>query len=57
MPDNANGHFVFGYAMGLGIDINLYAGLFMRAEWEYVRLATTVDTNINTVRAGLGYKF
>jgi outer membrane immunogenic protein len=57
LPDNANGHFVFGYAMGLGIDINLYAGLFMRAEWEYVRLATTVDTNINTVRAGLGYKF
>jgi len=29
----------------------------MRAEWEYLRFTTTVDTNINTVRAGLGYKF
>jgi len=29
----------------------------MRAEWEYIRFAAQVDTNINTVRAGLGYKF
>jgi opacity protein-like surface antigen len=35
----------------------LYAGLFLRAEWEYLRFLTTVDTTINTVRAGLGYKF
>jgi outer membrane immunogenic protein len=57
LSDNANAHFVTGYALGLGIDINLYAGLFLRAEWEYLRFTTTVDTNINTVRAGLGYKF
>jgi opacity protein-like surface antigen len=57
LSDNANSHFVTGYAAGLGIDINLYAGLFLRAEWEYLRFTTTVDTNINTVRAGLGYKF
>jgi outer membrane immunogenic protein len=57
LSDNANAHFVVGYAAGLGIDINLYGGLFMRAEWEYLRLATSVDTSINTVRAGLGYKF
>jgi len=57
LPDNANAHFVVGYAAGLGIDINLCAGLFMRAEWEYIRFAATVDTTINTARLGLGYKF
>ncbi len=50
-------HLIYGYTGGLGIDINLTGGLFMRAEWEYVRFATQIDTNINTVRAGLGYKF
>jgi len=29
----------------------------MRAEWEYVRFTSAVDTSVNTVRAGLGYKF
>jgi len=50
-------HLIYGYTAGLGIDINLIGGLFMRAEWEYVRFTAAVDTNINTVRAGLGYKF
>lgn len=57
LSDNANAHFVTGYAGGLGIDIMLFEGLFLRAEWEYLRFTTAVDTNINTVRAGLGYKF
>ncbi len=35
----------------------LYGGLFARAEWEYVRFTGPIDTNINTVRGGLGYKF
>jgi outer membrane immunogenic protein len=56
--DNAvHNHLVYGYTAGLGIDINLIGGLFMRAEWEYVRFTAQVDTSINTVRAGLGYKF
>ena len=50
-------HLIYGYTAGLGIDINLIGGLFVRAEWEYVRFTAQVDTNINTVRAGLGYKF
>jgi opacity protein-like surface antigen len=61
LTDNANSHFISGLAAGLGIDVMLYAGLFLRAEWEYLRFSssdnTTVDANINTVRAGLGYKF
>jgi outer membrane immunogenic protein len=50
-------HMIYGYTAGLGIDINLVGGLFMRAEWEYVRFVDQVDTSVNTVRAGLGYKF
>lgn len=50
-------HLIYGYTAGLGVDVSLIGGLFLRAEWEYVRFTTTVDTSINTVRAGLGYKF
>ncbi|HWW48930.1 MAG TPA: outer membrane beta-barrel protein [Xanthobacteraceae bacterium] len=55
--DRKNAHLLYGYAAGLGVDISLYAGLFMRAEWEYIRFTSVIDTNVNTVRAGLGYKF
>ena len=57
LADNANSHFVAGFAAGLGVDVMLYAGFFLRAEWEYLRFTSTVDTSVNTVRAGLGYKF
>jgi outer membrane immunogenic protein len=50
-------HLIYGYSFGLGTEVMLISGLFLRAEWEYVRFATSVDTSINTVRAGLGYKF
>jgi opacity protein-like surface antigen len=55
--DVQHNHLLIGYSAGLGIDMNLYAGLFLRAEWEYTRFTGAVDTSINTVRAGLGYKF
>jgi outer membrane immunogenic protein len=32
-------------------------GLFLRAEYEYRRVTSDFESNINTVRAGLGYKF
>lgn len=50
-------HMIYGYTAGLGVDINIVGGLFMRAEWEYVRFTDQTDVGINTVRAGLGYKF
>ncbi len=53
----SNGRFIYGYAAGLGVDVQLMAGLFLRAEWEYVQFTSEFNTNINTVRAGLGYKF
>lgn len=52
-----HGHLIYGYSAGLGVDVNLIGGLFMRAEWEYIRFTSSVETSINTVRAGLGYKF
>jgi len=55
--DAVHNHLIYGYTAGLGIDVNLIGGLFLRAEWEYIRFTAAVDTNINTVRAGLGYKF
>jgi opacity protein-like surface antigen len=55
--DVTNSRLIYGYSAGVGIDINLIGGLFMRAEWEYLRFTAQVDTTINTVRAGLGYKF
>jgi opacity protein-like surface antigen len=57
VSDNANSHLITGFAAGLGFDWMLCAGLFMRAEWEYLRFTSTVDTSVNTVRLGLGYKF
>ena len=39
------------------MDVMLWSGLFLRAEWEYLRFTAPIDTQINTVRAGLGYKF
>ena len=55
--EGTSNHMVYGYTAGLGVDISLIGGLFMRAEWEYVRFTDTIEVNINTVRAGLGYKF
>lgn len=55
--DAVHNHLIYGYTAGLGMDINLVGGLFMRGEWEYVRFTSAIDTSINTVRLGLGYKF
>jgi outer membrane immunogenic protein len=57
LTDDMNSHFIWGFAGGLGVDVMLYSGLFFRAEWEYLRFTSKVDTTVNTVRAGLGYKF
>jgi outer membrane immunogenic protein len=57
VSDDANSHLITGFAAGLGFDWMLCAGLFMRAEWEYLRFTAKVDTSVNTARIGLGYKF
>ncbi len=54
---NQPNHLVYGYSFGAGVDVLLIGGLFARAEFEYLRITSVVDTNISTVRGGLGYKF
>jgi len=52
-----NNHFLYGYGGGVGIDMLLAGGLFVRAEWEYLKFAAPINTSVSTARAGLGYKF
>jgi opacity protein-like surface antigen len=55
--DAENSHLIYGYAAGIGVDVQLPAGFILRAEWEYLRFTSAVDTSVNTARLGLGYKF
>lgn len=56
--DGISGKLLYGYAAGLGTEVNLFGNVFGRAEWEYIRFVNAgADVNINTVRGGLGYKF
>jgi outer membrane immunogenic protein len=48
---------VYGYSLGGGFDVMLVGGLFARAEYEYRRITSNIESNLNTVRVGLGYKF
>src|SRR5207248_10957417 len=48
---------VYGYSFGAGVDVMLMAGFFLRAEYEYLRVTSTLESNINTARFGIGYKF
>lgn len=57
LSDNQNSRLVYGYSAGLGMDVMLVSCLFLRAEWEYVRFTSAIDTDINTFKVGLGYKF
>ena len=48
---------VYGYSAGIGVDVMLVGGLFARGEYEFQRVTSDIESNINTVRAGIGYKF
>jgi opacity protein-like surface antigen len=48
---------VYGYSAGVGFDVMLVGGLFARAEYEFQRVTSDIESNVNTVRAGIGYKF
>jgi len=54
-----NDQFSWGYTLGLGFDMQLMSGLFLRAEYEYVDFWKFSDRKLtlNNLRAGLGYKF
>jgi outer membrane immunogenic protein len=48
---------VYGYSLGFGVDIMLARGFFARVEYEYLRVTSNFDSNVNSVHAGIGYKF
>jgi len=58
-PLSSNTHttLVYGYSAGAGVDVMLAGGLFVRAEYEYQRVTSAIETNINSGRLGIGYKF
>src|SRR5207302_4001441 len=51
--------FGLGGAVGLGVDVRIWSNIFMRAEWEYIKLGKFQDQTIhlNNVRAALGATF
>ena len=57
LNEDGRDHFIYGYSAGLGFDMMLLSNLFLRAEYEYLRFTSPVDTMISSVRVGLGYKF
>ena len=53
------GVFAYGGTIGLGLDWALTQNIFLRGEWELVKLQKIegVDMRINTARAAIGLKF
>jgi outer membrane immunogenic protein len=52
-------NFTAGWTGGLGMEYMLWGNVFMRGEWEYIKFLSVMNTSItlNSVRAGIGYKF
>jgi outer membrane immunogenic protein len=51
--------FVAGWTGGLGVEYMVWGNVFMRGEWEYIKFLSVMNTSVtlNSVRAGIGYKF
>jgi outer membrane immunogenic protein len=51
--------FVVGWTGGLGLEYMLFGNVFMRGEWEYIKFLSVMSStvSVNSVRAGIGYKF
>lgn len=54
-----NGAFIFGWSLGGGLDVMVMPNVFLRGEYEYVAFAPiwNIKANVQTARAGLGFKF
>ena len=59
MSQERTNDFVVGWTAGLGAEYCLWNNIFVRAEWEYIKFVSVMDTNItmNSAHIGLGYKF
>ncbi len=52
-----NRHSVYGFNAGGGIEMMVFGSGFVRAEFEYTRFSSPIDTSITTGRIGAGVKF
>jgi opacity protein-like surface antigen len=54
-----NGAITWGYMFGAGVDIGLFPGMFLRAEWELTQLSSVlgVPISINSFHVGAALKF
>jgi outer membrane immunogenic protein len=54
-----DGEWLYGLSFGAGLDVALTRNIFIRAEYEYVQFqpVASVNLNVNTFRAGAGFKF
>ena len=53
------GALLYGYSYGGGLDVALFKGLFVRAEFEVDRFTSAwgMDATVTSARVGAGYKF
>jgi outer membrane immunogenic protein len=56
---DARTRFTWGYSLGVGIDFLVTPNVFLRGEYEYIKLNAVggVELAINTARFGAGVKF
>lgn len=56
---NRNGLFTFGYMAGLGVDVGLMPGVFVRGEYEYIQFNPIegLDAQMHTFRVAAAIKF
>jgi outer membrane immunogenic protein len=54
-----NGAFIYGWALGGGLEVMVMPKVFVRGEYEYVAFSPiwNIKAGIQTARVGLGYKF
>jgi outer membrane immunogenic protein len=54
-----NGAFTYGVTGGLGVDVGLLPGVFVRGEWEFIQFGTIGGTQmtVNTFRVGAALKY
>jgi len=57
--ESKTGLVTYGFTAGGGLEVSLLDNVLLRAEYEYVRLSTTMgmDLHTNSVRGGFGIKF